>query len=212
MLVVLVVGTPSTEACGGRVEVADDSDAGSPAGSSSGVIGSSGVVGSSSSGASSSGTDSDAAGEDSGFECGSGVFDAGFDSTLGDSGGADGALSCTGSISPYGVNAACETCLSASCGPQECSCFNDPDLLPVDDAGYIDDAGIMTPGCDLYVSCIFFDLASIRMSDPDAGAALSILTSACDCSGGGTFQPYSVSLGNSLVQCMAATCAAQCMP
>ena len=200
MLVALAVGTASTGACGGIVEVAGDSGTGSSSGGSSGS--GSGVV--SSSGVSSSGTD-----VDSGFGSSSGVFDASGDSTFGDTGVADVTASCTESIPIYGLdggmNTACEACLAASCSQEQCACIDDPNMTVGDDAG------TMYPACDVYVICVYPDAIQILLST-DAGVLSAFMTAMSDYSSSGAFPSSSESLGNTFITCMGTSCFSECVP
>jgi len=210
MLVALAVGTASTGACGGIAEVAGDSGTGSSSGgSSSGINSSSGVV-SSSSGVSSSGGGSGSSGVgSSGVGSSSGVFDASVDSTFSETGVADVTTSCTESIPVIaldgGMNTACESCLAANCGQEECSCIDDPNVWPIDDAGTV------APACDVYVNCVYPEAIQLLLTT-DAGVVSDFTTGESDCASGGGFPSSSVSLGNSLIACLAASCTSECIP
>jgi hypothetical protein len=207
-----------TGACGGQVEQVTDGGAsssssgggsssnsgGSGFGSSSGSSG----VGSSGSSGFGSSTGSGSGGEgDSGFGSSSGVIDSGFADVVV---GGDATQACTMGIPVLdpdgGMNVACESCLSTSCGNEQCACVQDPNLIA------IDDAGTFAPGCDLFVNCVYGDFVQILLTT-DAGATQALQQAISDCvGGGGPFTTGTIQLGENLISCIAANCAVQCVP
>jgi len=139
----------------------------------------------------------------------SGVFDASVDSTFSETGVADVTTSCTESIPVIaldgGMNTACESCLAANCGQEECSCIDDPNVWPIDDAGTV------APACDVYVNCVYPEAIQLLLTT-DAGVVSDFTTGESDCASGGGFPSSSVSLGNSLIACLAASCTSECIP
>jgi len=98
------------------------------------------------------------------------------------------------------------TCIATSCCTQQNACVNDSNM------SVVDDAGSMFPACDVYLACVYPELAQLLQTN-DAGPGGNVATAEVDCSGvdGGLFPASSETAGNALLTCIVTSCLS-CVP